>query len=287
MTITVQIPMSLPSVANGWTEAEISTLRETYACSPLKLDALAKTLGRDKANICRKARSLGLTNQRRSKTIARKPKQATFFVVPEFRAAVTSFRIKEHIKTSGHARGMLGKKHTAETLARVAQASRAQWANPNSKQNSAANAQRRSDEMVRNIKAGKMRSGYTRGKGGKRADIGDRYFRSSWEANYARLLNFRMKHGDVVAWDFECQTFEFVGIKRGSRLYVPDFKVTFADGRHEWHEVKGWMDARSKTKLRRMAKYHPNEKVVVIGADSFKAFRRQGFDRMIPNWERG
>lgn len=266
-----------------WTEAEVEKLRQHYATPPLNLHALAAELGRSYESVTVKAGRLGLGSYFRAK--GRKPKQVTFFTNERFKASFHGGTTAAYIAAVGHPRGMLGKKHTAATLALVSEASRAQWADPKSKLNSPAQSQRRSDEMVRRVLAGEMRNRYTRSRGGKRADLGGRYFRSSWEANYARLLELQKRNGAITAWDFECHTFEFVGIKRGTRLYTPDFKVTFPDGHHEWHEVKGWMDGKSATRLKRMAKYFPAEKVVVVGAESFKAFRRQGFDRMIPNWE--
>lgn len=123
-----------------------------------------------------------------------------------------------------------------------------------------------------------------KGRGGKREDLGGRYFRSSWEANYARYLNILVDKGEVAAWEFEADTFTFESIKRGCRHYTPDFKVTMPDGSTEYHEVKGWMDAKSQTKLKRMAKYFPSVKVVVIAKNSYKAIA-QGAGRMIPTWE--
>jgi len=43
---------------------------------------------------------------------------------------------------------------------------------------------------------------YTSAKSGKRPDLGDVYFRSGWEANFARILNFQGK-----TWEFENKTF--------------------------------------------------------------------------------
>ena len=126
-----------------------------------------------------------------------------------------------------------------------------------------------------------------RSKGGKRADLGDRFFRSRWEANYARYLDFLVKHGRVTSWEYEAHEFWFEGVKRGTRSYKPDFRVVLPGGRHEWHEVKGWMDATSKTQLKRMARYFPEEKVVVIDAAWFRAIRRQGVPALIPHWESG
>ena len=60
--------------------------------------------------------------------------------------------------------------------------------------------------------------------------------------------------GEILKWEYEPETFWFEKIKRGVRTYTPDFKVTEKDGSIIFHEVKGYMDARSKTKLKRMKK---------------------------------
>lgn len=53
-----------------WSREELQTLREWYWARPsgnkLELDKLALALGRHKTNVCRKARQLGLSNQRRT-----------------------------------------------------------------------------------------------------------------------------------------------------------------------------------------------------------------------------
>jgi hypothetical protein len=120
---------------------------------------------------------------------------------------------------------------------------------------------------------------------GRRGDLDDVYFRSSWEANYARYLKFMQARGEVASWGYETRTFWFEAIKRGTRSYLPDFEVTFMDGRHEWHEVKGWMDDKSKTKLARMAIYYPDEVVRIIGEGWFKQARKGGLAAVIPHWE--
>jgi hypothetical protein len=123
-----------------------------------------------------------------------------------------------------------------------------------------------------------------RGKGGRAEDLNGIYFRSSWERNWARYLNFLISQGLVVAWEYESKTFEFVGIKRGSRFYTPDFLVTYPDGHQEFDEIKGYMDPRSKTKLQRMAKYHPDVKVNLVDADRYRTIQRQ-VSALIPGWE--
>ncbi len=126
--------------------------------------------------------------------------------------------------------------------------------------------------------SGKNSQGW-RSIGGKKA-----YFRSKWEANYARYLQWLLERGEIARWEHEPQTFWFLNIKRGVRTYLPDFKVTRLDGTHYWVEVKGYMDARSKTKLKRFAKYYPDEKLELIDG---KWFARNGarLKLVIKDWE--
>jgi hypothetical protein len=105
--------------------------------------------------------------------------------------------------------------------------------------------------------------------GGKR-----HFFRSSWEVTYAKHLQALKEAGAITDWEYEAETFWFEGIRRGVTNYKPDFRVRFPDGAHEYHEVKGWMDPKSATKLKRMAKYHPTEKVVVIDKEWFRRHRK-------------
>ena len=114
---------------------------------------------------------------------------------------------------------------------------------------------------------------------------GQRLFaRSRWEANYARYLQWQLDHALISAWEHEPQTFWFAGIKRGVCSYLPDFRVTHLDGRVEYHEVKGWMDAKSKTKIKRFAKYHPKETLRVFGAPWFRDANRK-LAKIVPGWE--
>ena len=124
-----------------------------------------------------------------------------------------------------------------------------------------------------------------RSKGGKRADLGGLYVRSAWEANYARYLNWLVAQGEIEAWEYEPDTFWFHGIKRGTRSYTPDFKIYNNGGTVEYHELKGWMSPKSKTQLKRMARYHPAVKIVLIDADAYRSIARQ-IKRLIPHWER-
>lgn len=110
------------------------------------------------------------------------------------------------------------------------------------------------------------------------------YFRSRWEANYARYLEWLIVQGHVVKWEHEPKTFWFENIKRGVRSYLPDFRVELPGGYVEYHEVKGWMDGKSKTKLKRMAKYYPDVTLVLIDAPRYRAIAKK-MRYIIPGWE--
>lgn len=128
--------------------------------------------------------------------------------------------------------------------------------------------------------------GSKRGNTGKRPDLGNQFFRSSWEANYARYLNWLIGIGEIQSWAYETETYEFVGIKRGTRFYTPDFIIINKLGDTERHELKGYMDQRSRTKLARMAKYYPDIKITLIDKKQYYALAKQ-VSKCIPNWERG
>lgn len=97
-----------------------------------------------------------------------------------------------------------------------------------------------------------------------------KYYRSKTEANYARYLEYLKQRGEVLEWEHEPRTFWFNknkhgnGVKRGVRSYTPDFRVVLRGGKEEWHEVKGYMDKRSATKIKRFRKYFPELLLVVI-----------------------
>lgn len=120
------------------------------------------------------------------------------------------------------------------------------------------------------------------GAGGRREDLGF-YVRSRWEANYARYLIWLQRQGQIADWAYEPDTFEFTAIKRGTRFYTPDFRVIENSGSIRYHEVKGWMDAKSATQLRRMARYYPEVTIVVIDSTVYRALRK--WRKLIPGWE--
>lgn len=108
------------------------------------------------------------------------------------------------------------------------------------------------------------------------------FMRSAWELNYARYLDFLVSIKHILSWEYEPVTFWFEGIRQGCVNYKPDFKVTNAKGGIEYHEVKGWMDDKSQTKLDRMKKFYPNVLIWLVDRKRYAAIAKQ--KDMIPNW---
>ncbi len=102
-----------------------------------------------------------------------------------------------------------------------------------------------------------------------------KFFRSKWEANYALYLNFLKKQKKIKKWEYEKDVFIFDKIKFGTRSYRPDFKIFNNDGSIEYHELKGYMDKKSKTKLKRMAKYFPQVKLLLIDSVCYQDIKKK------------
>lgn len=83
--------------------------------------------------------------------------------------------------------------------------------------------------------------------------------RSSWEKIYAEYLETLKRNGAIAEWRYEPVAFNL-----GFKFYTPDFQVILHDGKTEYHEVKGWMDNRSKINIHYMAKLHPDVVLKVI-----------------------
>jgi hypothetical protein len=158
------------------------------------------------------------------------------------------------------------------------------WKNKDDKFNSQEYRQKLSDYFVRLGKLGKLNMGHSRGKQGWYKN-GDKkyYMRSSWERNYARYLDFLIKQRNIKNWEYEIDTFWFERIKRGVRSYKPDFKVYNNNGTIEYHEVKGWLDNKSKTKLNRMRIYYPSIKIILIEKKQYNAVKQ--YSRCFSGWE--
>jgi hypothetical protein len=110
---------------------------------------------------------------------------------------------------------------------------------------------------------------FSRGKGGFRQDLGF-YCRSTWEANFARILKYQNKE-----FLYESKTFFLNDILS----YTPDFYCE-----NVWYEIKGYMDNNSKLKLDLFSKLYPDEKICIIELKEYNILK-QDFKHLIPLWE--
>lgn len=178
---------------------------------------------------------------------------------------------------------MAGRKHSEATKQRISEAV--------TKMNAARTDAQKVEYLIKATKT-KMKNGTlikerptASWKAGWR-DIGGirKYYRSKWEANYAYYLEWLKQGGHIKSWAHEPKTFWFDGVKRGCVSYLPDFHVVENNGSEAYHEVKGWMDARSATKIRRMAKYHPTVKLIVIDTKAYAELKKK-VSAIVPGWE--
>lgn len=237
----------------------------------------------DRGNVSREAKKMGLPRNR----FRRRAEDAAYrrHKIP-ITTEMRSEAMKKWHRNNEHPRGMLGKKHKPETKERLRQTSK-QWSD-------SLTLNQRSEIALRAAKAKVAKYGAQAHKGDNGRswkagwrEIGQhrKYFRSRWEANYARYLEWLRVRGHIADWKHEPETFWFEAIKRGVRSYLPDFRVWETDGSSKLHEVKGWMDDRSKTTLKRMAKYHPQEILVVVASKEYKEIERK-MASLIEGWEK-
>lgn len=283
-----------------WTEEEISILRESYP--EIGKNACAKLLNKSESQIRSKASLLGLKQNKnsnffkdwqsraaKSKIGAKRPAQAEVMKdlhnqgklkkTPEQNAAAGK-KLSKHWQEYGHPKGSLGMKHTDEVKKKLSEHSKKMWENM---------SEEMKDQYSMRASINGQKTTMNRINASWKADwreIGGirKYYRSRWEANYARYLQWLLENKQIQKWEHEPYTFWFDGIKRGVKSYLPDFRVTENDGSIVFHEVKGWMDDRSKTKIKRMAKYHPNVKLIVIDSKIYKSIEKKA-KLLVKDWE--
>jgi hypothetical protein len=254
-----------------FSEAEKDLIRESYANHQIRgigtLRKLSLYLRRPQTSISRLARSMGLTNKNR----------------PMCKTGVEKLRLKAQKwhEANPHPKGMQGKTHSLEFREKLSASLSNRWKSMTEDQiyeNRKLSVKTRRENNRDNHSRGSWKSAW-REIGGKR-----KFFRSKWEANYARYLEYLKCQKIIADWLHEPETFWFEGIKRGCVSYLPDYKVLLPDGSHYWVEVKGYMDDRSKTKIKRFEKYFPKESLKVIDGTWFK--KNNSKLRIIcPNWE--
>lgn len=113
---------------------------------------------------------------------------------------------------------------------------------------------------------------------GIRPDIDDSYkFRSSWEANMARLLNYLNLH-----WRFEYKRFYM----RDGNTYLPDFLILSEDNpwKTKWLEVKGLWHKGDKRRMISFMNEFPDETLKIVTSKEYKKLEKK-YKPLIKNWE--
>lgn len=188
---------------------------------------------------------------------------------------------KEWLKNNPHPRGMLGKKHSDETKKLFSIRSKQTWSNYTEEER-----KNKIDKQIRtqHEKGLFNKREKTTWKSGIRVIDGKEFFfRSAWEANYARYLELKKQTGEIKKWRFECKRFFGYG-KWKATCYLPDFEITNNDGSIEFHEIKGWMDERSIQKIKMMKDCFPDVDLVVIGSKEYTLIKNN-YQSKIDGWE--
>lgn len=265
--VRLKVQMASPKITPAEDKFLVANY-ESYA-SQGRLDELAAKMQRQKTSICRRARTLGLTNQKRKKN-------------PAASEDLSKRMIDWHSKNP-HPKGMLGKIHSPESTAAISTASKQMWDSMTPRDRAAAVEKMLSAKIdahgtlaPRNVR-GTWKAGYR--------VIGniEAFYRSRWEANYARYLDQICLDVTIKSWEHEPEYFALT-IDGKTRRYLPDFRVQKVDGAIEYHEVKGWLCERSKAVLAAMASQYPGVKVIVIDKSPYRQIEKQFSDK-IPGWE--
>lgn len=276
--------LGLNAKVNPLSNTEKDIIRRYYIAHPNDIDIrkLSEMLHRPVTSISRYARSISLTNNSRSLTSE---------TVDKIRHSQSVYRQSEHyIKDiapknkkllayyarNQHPKGMLGKHHTDSVKQKMSITHTRLWSDMS--------------DTDRNILVEKIRSGhlrhssyhttsnaYSRCHGGTRNDLG-MYFRSSWEANIARVFNYKK-----INWEYEPCRFHFKDTHDGVNSYQPDF---FLSDLELFVEVKGWFDDKSILRLEKFNDEYPEyySNLVVIDSNLYRLIADE-FKPKILHWE--
>jgi hypothetical protein len=208
----------------------------------------------------------------------------------------TAERREKHAETmrawhARHGNPNKGKSLSDETRQKMSVASQRMWKDPEfgakmrTPERRAKRRQTSSENWIRSGRANE--NAYSRCRRGRRADLGEMFFRSGWEANYARILNLLKEENEIYHWVFEPNTLPFPVDSRPFS-YTPDFMVWRSDDRDhcyvEYVEIKGQMDDLSKLKHSHMEQFYPNVKIRIIEEKEYRNLE-MAFSPRIEKWE--
>lgn len=95
---------------------------------------------------------------------------------------------------------------------------------------------------------------FTPVRSGARADLQGEFFRSGWEANFARYLKHKK-----IKWEYEPRVYVFKDISRGPVAYTPDFYIPNYFGEEIIVEVKGRVMSGTYSKFKYFRDQYPED----------------------------
>ena len=278
--------LGLNSKCNPLTQEEKDIIIDYYNKhdnNSIDLDELSLLINRPKTSICRFAKKENLTNNCRpltEKTINKmKEGIEKYHKSDEYKNNIYEQQtdLLRYYSKNKHPRGMLGKHHSEDTREKMSKVHIELAANMSYEEKHAIAMKAIETKIKNNISPQTTSNSYSRTKGGIRKDLGI-YFRSSWEANIARILDY-----ENIEWKYEYKRFYFDDKSDGILSYQPDF---YLPQFHKWIEVKGWMDEKSKIRLNRFSIEYPdqNKNLILIDEHFYHDLQKE-FKDIITYWE--
>jgi len=276
--------LGLNSKFKPFTDEEKILIEQFYENNPnnMDLESFAKFIERQKTSISRYAKKIGLTKYGREKS--EKSIEKFKLTLKDYHESIEyqnevkpkQVQLLNYYAKYNHPRGMLNKHHTKETCEKLSESHIILFENMTDEEKHR-RAMKAVETKRKNGGFGTTTNAYSRCKGGFRKDL-NQYFRSAWEANVARTLNHLH-----IEWKYEYKRFDFNEENEGVLSYQPDFYLPQYD---KWIEVKGWMDKKSKQRLKLFEKYYPKEylKLILIDEYLYKKIEKE-YSGNIDLWE--
>jgi hypothetical protein len=154
--------------------------------------------------------------------------------------------------------GILHKKHVGESITKY-------YADPEHRL-------KKSEQQIARLKSGELKPFRT--KYGNRIDLDNEYYRSTTEANYARILRYTN-----VKYVYESSFFRF----KDGTSYTPDFYLPETD---EYIEIKGFYSDKDRLKYDKFKAEYPDVKWrIILQASREWIDLRNKYRPLIPTWE--
>lgn len=270
---SILVKNNIPRNNPRFSEKEKNFLIENYEhyVSQHRLSELATLMGRTEISVEQKASRMGLGKQSRK------------YDLSEEQHKENSEKAKERIKKYGHPRGMLGKKHSDKFKEGASERSKRNWR----ERPEIYRIDERREEMSTLMSEMQIKRGFNQRSRCYETDtyIGDkRYlFKSNWELNIAIYLEYLLLMGEIKDWEYEPTRFSFMFNEYGVRTYAPDFLVRQDDG-DKLIELKGWVDEKTKSKIKLMKEYYPNINIEIWTEKEYRSIEKE-YKAKINTWD--